>query len=573
MYQPLYNFNKAPFQASIDPDFFWWGTNSEKILNNLRSDLEHQGRLTLVTGGPGSGKTTLMYMVLAELAPQMLVAMIADPRLTIEEFYDSTTYALLLPGRCKNRQQFHEQIRSLVRKAGEQKRNVLLVIDEAQQLSPELIVELKEIIELFSNTSERLSVCLVGQLEDTYGTQGPIIKAFRNYELVLHHLEPLTSEETGIYIQHRLKVAGCQQKIFTDDAFLEIHQFSGGYPGQINIICDVALFIGSTMQAGAIDAGLIRSNAEKFQFAGASHRSTDRNRSVESNRMACQGNDDIDRSVRDDDDAMVARNQHCTALKYADSTSGEQRVAKQTGARHFLGLFFVLVLGGGGYLYYASSMADHAEFSVVQLAEGMDTGTEFSVEQMTGVSNMGHQQVETFASPDQVDGLVDKTGNSSVNETFLSMQEEESDIQAEAESSKGMAHGAGEETGLGEVRTSDIDELLLPQLQEEIQAVLQEASQTLLLDKQDSPLPDTEEIAAVDLETLDTLESDGSGRNEAAAPVAEERVRLKNFLEAGSFDIVTTPAPRETADTSNGERPVGNLPARESLREEMEPDP
>jgi general secretion pathway protein A len=117
-----------------------------------------------VTGDPGCGKTALISMVLAELAPFMLVAMISDPRLTIDEFYDLTAYALLLPGRIKNREQFHEKIRSLVRKSGEQNKHVLLVIDEAQQLSSELIAEIEKIIELCSSASERLSVCLVGQL-------------------------------------------------------------------------------------------------------------------------------------------------------------------------------------------------------------------------------------------------------------------------------------------------------------------------------------------------------------------------------------------------------------------------
>lgn len=572
MYQSLYHLSKAPFQASIDPDYFWWGKNSEKILKDLRSDLEQHGRLTFVTGGPGSGKTTLMSMVLAELTPQVLAAMIADPRLTIAEFYDLTAHALVLPGRCKNRQQFHEKIQALVRKAGAQNKHVVLVIDEAQQLSPELIVELKKIIEFFSGTSDKLAVCLVGQLEETDGMQGPIIKAFRNHDLVLHHLEPLTPEETGKYIQHRLTVAGGQDKIFTDDAFVAIHQISGGYPGQINIICDVALFIGSIMQIGTIDAALIRSNAEKFQFTSLSHGVSGKTGAMASGRVVRTDNNTSDQKEHDDDAAVLDEKPHRVTATLVDKTCGHKHVIKRPKVRHVLGLVFMLLIMGGGYVYYISNTMGPAELPATRLIKEVDSETKLSTVQMTDLGYPANQQIPAISTPDQVDGSPGMTNGSSGRESPGEMREA-SDQQTARESANILEYAAGAETDRGVEHADNTSALLLPQLQEEIQAVLEETSEKLLLERKDVDLADTEERTAVYPGPLDALDNDVSRKGEAAFSITAERVQLKNFLAAGSFDIVTTPAPRETQSINNAERPEISSSAQEPVNAEVEPDP
>ena len=285
-----------------------------------------------------------------------------------------------------------------------------------------------------------------------------------------------------------------------------------------------------------------------------------------------QGKEDIGPSKHDDVNAAEAEKPRNATAIAIDNILKQTRVPKRTVARHVLRLLFVLVLGGGGYFYFTSSLGDRAEFAAAQLTEGADTGTELSAEQMVDVRYVAHQQIQAVASPDQViEGSLDETGSLSVNEAFFSMQGENSN-QAETELSNILEHGTAAETDLGELHTSDSDELLLPHLQEEIQAVLQEATEILLVQRKDSVLPDTEEMTAVYVGPSEAWENDGSERNEAISPIAEERVKLKKFLAAGSFDVVPIPTPRET-NTSKAARPGVTFSSPERGREVVDPDP
>ena len=267
MYLQFYDLDRAPFQSSFDPDFFWQGKKIHKLLKILKFDFERHTRISLITGDPGCGKTSAIRAALDSLDPSVLVAVVPDSRLSVREFYDLTGHALGLPGPLPTRKAFLKQILALLHRAEEQEKHILLVLDEAQQLSPQLIEEIEATITLGTQELEGLSVCLVGQLDNADCLKGHILSFFENHDMVLHHLAPMTQEETASYIQHRLKVAGTTRKIFTDDAVQEIYKYSDGYPVQINNICDLALFIGEGKQTTEIDADLIRANTDKLHFS------------------------------------------------------------------------------------------------------------------------------------------------------------------------------------------------------------------------------------------------------------------------------------------------------------------
>jgi hypothetical protein len=286
-----------------------------------------------------------------------------------------------------------------------------------------------------------------------------------------------------------------------------------------------------------------------------------------------RASDDISRSEQyDDDDATTARKQRCAASVAVDHTFKQERVPKRSLAPHALGLLLVLVLGGGVYVYYAPSTGDRAKFLAGQLTEDVVTRPELSAEQMMDVRYAAPQQTQMVATPDQVHNAFDKASDSHGNEGFVSIQQE-TDKQAGTEVSKVVEHGVTRETDLHVVHASDPDELLLPQLQEEIQAFLQEATQELLQERQDSFLSDAERTTAIDREPIEALGEGGGKRDTTISPVSGGRVELENFLAAGSFDVVTRPLPRETSGKSHSDHPDVTFSSKVLVREEMEPDP
>lgn len=262
----FYHLNRPPFQHATDLDFFWEGTNYVKSLDVLEYSLEHQGGLGLLTGKAGSGKSIIVRALLKALGNRVRAAVIPDSSLTSREFYDLVAHGFNLPRGMENRQDFHDHIRHLLGDARNNNQKVLLVVDEAQHLSRELIDELEELLRLQTEDPGGLGLCLVGQAESGQEPVTRITQAFEDQVVVRYHLAPLTQEETADYIQYRLKVAGADRPIFTEDAVQEIYRNSGGTPGRINILCDLALFAGGTEKAADINGTIVQMSAAKLQF-------------------------------------------------------------------------------------------------------------------------------------------------------------------------------------------------------------------------------------------------------------------------------------------------------------------
>ena len=342
MHLQFYHLNRPPFQLATDPDFFWEGKNYVKSFDVLKYSLEHHCGLSLLTGKAGSGKSMVVRALLNALGNNVRAAVISDSSLTGQEFYDLVAHEFDLAGGIENREDFHGRIHVLLQEARENNQQVLLVIDEAQQLSGELIDEISELITLQPVDSGGLGICLVGQADTAQNLVTRISQAFENHVIVRYHLAPFTADETEQYIQHRLEVAGADRRIFTDDAIREIYRSSGGYPGQINIICDLALFTGYTENAAEIGAAVIQTSAAKLQFPGMQEK-------FEEN---CPAVTPADLETEDNNLAPEEKNEAGPA---ADDVT-EAAVAAEAGGRSFaipaLAVLMALVFAGGGYALY-----------------------------------------------------------------------------------------------------------------------------------------------------------------------------------------------------------------------------
>jgi type II secretory pathway predicted ATPase ExeA len=246
-----------PFRISPDPKFLWLGSKHKKAYALLRHGIRKSKSLVVITGEPGTGKSAILNAIIAEFGGDVRFAKIIDPALSEMDFFNFIANAFEMGRTFRSKAEFLAKFESHIKAAGSKK--MVLVIDEAQRLS----VEMLEQIRVLANTEEPgrkvLSCIFAGQPEflDILSKN----RALRQRIFFSHMIQPLAQPETHEYIAHRLKVAGRQAPIFTPAAIEEIFNLSGGIPRLINIACDQALLIGYAMNKKKIGPDLVREGA------------------------------------------------------------------------------------------------------------------------------------------------------------------------------------------------------------------------------------------------------------------------------------------------------------------------
>ncbi|MFW6284607.1 MAG: AAA family ATPase [Desulfosalsimonas sp.] len=242
MYHSHFGFNVKPFQINADPAFLWLGEQHTEALSFLRYGvLENRGFL-LLTGDVGTGKTTLLNALLENLDDSnVLVARIPDPRLDLMDFINILADRLGMNESFASRGPFLVSFEKFLNRQHYMGRNVLLIIDEAQRLTYELLEEIRALSNLEKPNAKLFNVFFIGQGEFNDMLLDHRCRALRQRITLSYHLEPLNRKETGEYIRHRQKVAGGEKDLFSAKAVDRVYEFSGGFPRLINIICDHAL--------------------------------------------------------------------------------------------------------------------------------------------------------------------------------------------------------------------------------------------------------------------------------------------------------------------------------------------
>ena len=267
MYEDFYGLNKKPFQITADPGFLWMGKKHREALSTLKYGVMANKGFLLLTGDVGTGKTTLINQLVEDIHGTAYTAKIPDPGLSKYDFYRMVSRYFGLPIEVRTKSDFLEPFSRFLNDAHEEKKSVLLLIDEAQRLKHDLMEEIRLLSNLERQDAKLLNIFFVGQNEFNRILLQPENRALMRRITVTYNIDPLDQAETCEYIRHRLKTAGAGYEIFSSAAMHEVYQFSNGFPRQINIISDLAMFFASQVAQRTISRKIVHQCRERISFS------------------------------------------------------------------------------------------------------------------------------------------------------------------------------------------------------------------------------------------------------------------------------------------------------------------
>ncbi|RZB36484.1 MAG: general secretion pathway protein A [Desulfobacteraceae bacterium Eth-SRB2] len=331
MYLTHYSLKSKPFQMSTDPNFLWLGEKHKEALATLKyAIVENKGILAL-TGDVGTGKTTLINALIRSLGNDTMVATIYDPSLEVLDFFNIVSFAFNMGRTFDSKGEFLIYFKRFLKEARARNRKVLLIIDEAQRITSELLEEIRLLSNLEDEHVRLLNIFFVGQNEFIDILNEYKNRALRQRITIRYHIEPLTLSETETYTRHRLKTAGAKSPIFSSGAIQEIFSFSNGYPRLINIICDHALLSGYVREIIIINADIIRECKEELQISSLN---------------TCKNTD-----IPDDESESIHKIPEIPAIHRVERP-GYWKIRVRTVV---IGIVFLAVIGIlAGYLFYNS---------------------------------------------------------------------------------------------------------------------------------------------------------------------------------------------------------------------------
>jgi general secretion pathway protein A len=257
MYTKFYNFKTKPFHIVPNPDILYPSSKHKTALTYLEYGLTEGLGFILFTGEIGTGKTTLIRFILRKITPKMEVAVVFNTNVNAEQLLGLVLNEFELQAVEGDKSRSLDILHEFLIGKYAQGQKVLLIIDEAQNLSDEALEEVRMLSNLQSDDQMLLQIMLVGQPELRTRLQQPHLAQLSQRIAVNYHLYPLTLEETRQYISFRLKKAACKRPIFTPEAIDLIFKASKGIPRSINLLCDSALVYGFADELKTIDKEIL----------------------------------------------------------------------------------------------------------------------------------------------------------------------------------------------------------------------------------------------------------------------------------------------------------------------------
>lgn len=258
MYCKFYNLKERPFNVTSDPAFFFLSHKHKEALSHLIYGVTQRKGIICVTGEIGTGKTTLCRFFLDQLGEKFKTAIILNPYFSEIQLLQAIIKDFGISTKGKSRFSFIWELNEFLLKESRAGNNVVLIIDEAQNLNPRQLEQVRLLSNLETEKDKLLQIILAGQPELNNKLDLYDLRQLKQRIMVRYHITPLEKSEVADYINHRLNRAGSSGNIkFTDEAITAISTFSGGTPRLINIICDRALLLGFTEETDTISIGII----------------------------------------------------------------------------------------------------------------------------------------------------------------------------------------------------------------------------------------------------------------------------------------------------------------------------
>ncbi len=266
MYKEFFGLRDNPFNVNPDPRYLFLTRHTEEALACLTYGIQSRKGFVLLTGEVGTGKTTLVNKLLEWLRTQRVAtAFVFNSKLDVTQFLDYMMADFGLPAES-TKSQILMRLNQWLLERYQQGETAVLIVDEAQNLSEDVLEEIRMLTNLETATEKLLQIVLVGQPELELKLKLPQLRQLRQRLTLRAKTQPFSVEETRAYVQQRLRIAGAQREIFDDEALVNAHRWSQGIPRVINVVCEHCLVNAFADQQSVIGEKVVETVARDLEL-------------------------------------------------------------------------------------------------------------------------------------------------------------------------------------------------------------------------------------------------------------------------------------------------------------------
>ena len=265
MYLEFLGLREKPFSITADPSFLYLSRKHREALSHMVYGIRERKGFVEITGEVGTGKTTLCKTLLRQLDPSTKTALILQPQLSELQLLQAIVQDFGLNPMRNNRLGMFNQLNQFLLDQAELGYDIVLVIDEAQNLSLRVLEQIRMLSNLETDKSKLIQIILVGQPQLREKLALPALEQLRQRIGVRYHMTPLETDEVRTYINHRLRVAGSDGSLeWTEDGAEEVYRCSRGIPRLINLICDRSLLACYVFRVKRVDGEIVRRSYQEL---------------------------------------------------------------------------------------------------------------------------------------------------------------------------------------------------------------------------------------------------------------------------------------------------------------------